>query len=230
LSINSTLLDIEERFAMKSYFENETLKRRQVAPVWTTALTLWIYEIEHYMLGLDYDDEKYANIDYNHHLIYDVYLNITSGVNKYLYEYANELVYEIKNGELEKRTMIEIYFKDIARGVAIAFILPKLKTELRSLEDQPSISKAEIEELDIHKEKDKLTTKQQILLLHILGIFDLPHIQSLTEQKRGILFGYLLNRNEKNTEDTIRNRFAPFPEKIHKPVLDLLKALGIDKN
>jgi hypothetical protein len=78
--------------------------------------------------------------------------------------------------------------------------------------------------------KDRLSTKQQILLLQTLGIFDLPQICSLTEKKRGILFGNLLNRHEKNAEDTIRNRFdeSQFSISDKKIVSELLEKVGID--
>lgn len=230
LNINNTLLELESVFQTRSYFESETSKRKQIAPVWKTALSMWIYEIEHYMLGKDLDSDDLINLDYNQSLIKNIYINTTAGITKYLHHYARELVVVTKSGDIEKRVLIENFLKDMSRGVSIAFILPKLKEELESLKGQPDLTKTELQSLDYRSEKDKLSTKQQILLLHKLGIFDLEQIQSLTEQKRGILFGNLLNRNEKNAEDTIRNRHAQLPEKIQAPVLDLLKKLGLEKN
>lgn len=50
-----------------------------------------------------------------------------------------------------------------------------------------------------------MPTKDQVLLLHELGIFDLPAIQNLTIENKGVLFARLLNRNEKNVTECIRN-------------------------
>lgn len=86
------------------------------------------------------------------------------------------------------------------------------------------------EVLHIPKQKET-TTKQQVLLLHTLGIFNLPEFGKITVQQQGILFGFLLNRNAKNTEDTIRNRFdeSQFSAKDKQKVLELLQQLGIAK-
>lgn len=59
----------------------------------------------------------------------------------------------------------------------------------------------------------KLTLKQQILVMHRLGILDLEKIQNMTVQNQGKLFGYLFNKNEKNAEDLIRNRHGKNVEK-----------------
>lgn len=53
-------------------------------------------------------------------------------------------------------------------------------------------------------EPDKLTHRQQILLLHSLGVFEIKEIKKMGAEQKGILFGNLLNRNEKNTENYIR--------------------------
>lgn len=233
LTINSTVLQVEEHFDMRYWFNTERINRKNIAPVWKSALEFWIYEIELYMLGIGFDNENNVNIDYNHRLIKDVYTSTTIGKIKYLYEYASYFIFNQNSEHIEDdpatQALMEVYLKDIARGVSIAYLLPVLKAELIQLTDQPQLGKAEIEALDTHKEKDKLTTKQQIFLLEKLGIFESPNVQSLTEQKRGVLFGHLLNRNEKNTEDTIRNRYSPLPEKIKTPVINLLKELGWDK-
>jgi len=50
-----------------------------------------------------------------------------------------------------------------------------------------------------------IATKDQILLLSELGVFDLPSIKNLTAENRGKLFARLLNRNEKNVTEYIRN-------------------------
>ena len=57
---------------------------------------------------------------------------------------------------------------------------------------------------EFHNKKQKseeATHKQQILILHYLGILDQFNI---TTVKKGRLFSQLLNRNDKNTEDYIR--------------------------
>ena len=48
-------------------------------------------------------------------------------------------------------------------------------------------------------------TKNQILLLHKLGVFDAQAIKNLTTENKGKLFAWLLNRNEKNVTECIRN-------------------------
>lgn len=56
------------------------------------------------------------------------------------------------------------------------------------------------------KKKSKETThKQQILILHYMGILDKYKLSGV---KKGILFSKLINKNDKNTEDYIRNVVA----------------------
>lgn len=65
------------------------------------------------------------------------------------------------------------------------------------------VGSAEISNL--RKSADKLTNKQQVLLLYQLGVFNSDgFFGNLNETQKGVLFGYLLNRDEKNTEDYIR--------------------------
>ena len=52
--------------------------------------------------------------------------------------------------------------------------------------------------------KDKLTHKQQILLLHSIGFFDLEIFKYLNETQKGVLVSHIVNRDEKNSEDNIR--------------------------
>ena len=60
-----------------------------------------------------------------------------------------------------------------------------------------------IEEFHNKKKKRKETThKQQVLILHYLGILDQLKNPTI---KKGILFSALLNMDKKNTEDYIRN-------------------------
>ncbi len=82
--------------------------------------------------------------------------------------------------------------------------------------------------------KDKLTHRQQILTLHLIGFFDLPIFQTLSAIQKGILVSHLLNRTPKDSEDLIRyfygkkkdKRFdTKTPENI-KRVKQLLKKIG----
>ena len=50
-----------------------------------------------------------------------------------------------------------------------------------------------------------LEHKAQIMLLYELGVFELEQIKNLTTEKKGKLFSMLLNRNEKNSTEYIRN-------------------------
>ena len=54
------------------------------------------------------------------------------------------------------------------------------------------------------KSEKETPTKDQILLLHKLGILDLPAIKDLTTENKGKLFARLLNRNVKNVTECIR--------------------------
>jgi hypothetical protein len=90
--------------------------------------------------------------------------------------------------------------------------------------------------LEQKNEPEKLSNKQQILLVHKLGILDLPTIKNLTTQNQGKLFAKLFGRNEKNTEDYIRYRngknvqkkFSLTLPEVQKGVADLLKELGLE--
>jgi hypothetical protein len=235
LSINSTVFEIEEHFKTKNELNTEYDTRKKIAPVWKIALNYWIYEIEKYMLGIGQDEDT-INIDYHCALIYDVYVNVTIGKIKYLHEYVDELIYEDENGRAQRRILIDKFLKDIARGVSIAFILPVLKNEVLQIDENLKPVKEKVETLDIQKEKEKLSNRQQILLLHKLGVFDLSRIQKLTDIEKGKLFGHLLNRNEDNTENYIRYRngknvdkkYSLYLPRVETKVLELLKELKID--
>ena len=86
----------------------------------------------------------------------------------------------------------------------------------------------------------RFTHKQQILLLHKLGFFDLPAIDKLTDLKKGKLFALLLSKNIDNTENLIRYRrtqkkgeiqssYYLYDDKNVEKVNELLKELGIEK-
>jgi hypothetical protein len=83
-------------------------------------------------------------------------------------------------------------------------------------------------------DNEKLSNKQQVLLIHKLGILELPSIQNLSLQNQGKLFGRLFGKNEKNTEDYIRYRHGKNIDKkyslnlpeVQKAVSELLKEIG----
>jgi hypothetical protein len=103
------------------------------------------------------------------------------------------------------------------------------------------INKPEAQNLieDSKKEKDKLTHKQQVILLERLGVFQSELLNSLTIEQKGKLFSHLLNRDEKNTTEYIRNLnmpkksvskdvyFVKTDENIKK-VSQLVKELGLE--
>lgn len=67
--------------------------------------------------------------------------------------------------------------------------------------NSPRESLSEVEDQPVGK---GLSNKEQVLLLHKLGILDLDRIDAMTLQNKGILFGLLLGKSPKNTEDFIR--------------------------
>lgn len=85
--------------------------------------------------------------------------------------------------------------------------------------------------------KDKLTNAQQVLLLIELGFFKLDKVENLTAENKGLLVGYLLNRNEKNTEDFIRysggkrgsHNSNAYTKSNIKKVNELLEKLNLNK-
>jgi hypothetical protein len=85
--------------------------------------------------------------------------------------------------------------------------------------------------------KDKLTHTAKILLLHHLGILDLPVFGELTDIQKGKLFGHLLNPSDDNTENYIRYRMGKNVDtkykldkaKAVKSVEKLLRDCGLEK-
>lgn len=87
---------------------------------------------------------------------------------------------------------------------------------------------------------NSLSHKQQILLLEKLGVFEIAEIKKLTGLQKGKLFSILLNRNEKNTTDYIRNKdvrkglvsmdkdFVKSDSNV-KRVSEILKEIGLEK-
>jgi hypothetical protein len=85
--------------------------------------------------------------------------------------------------------------------------------------------------------KAEFSHKSQLLLLHRLGILDLPVFASLTDIQRGKLFGGLLNRNPDNTENYIRYRhggrdvnpkYALSNSRSVQPVEVILRECGLE--
>ncbi|GEO09489.1 hypothetical protein [Segetibacter aerophilus] len=84
---------------------------------------------------------------------------------------------------------------------------------------------------------EKLTHKQQILLLHFLGSFELPTLASLTDIQKGYLFGRLLGLDKDNTENYIRykngrnvkDQYNIKTEKNIQIVKGILKEVGLEK-
>ncbi len=79
--------------------------------------------------------------------------------------------------------------------------------------------------------KENTSHKQQILILHYLGILDQHNI---TNVKKGLLFSKLLNKNDKNTENYIRYVDGKIDEKGIKTrnnlvyVYNLFEDLGLN--
>jgi hypothetical protein len=53
----------------------------------------------------------------------------------------------------------------------------------------------------VEETKEKLSIKQQILLLKALGVLDNPEISKLPNTKQSKLYSHLLNRSDKNVKD-----------------------------
>ena len=80
---------------------------------------------------------------------------------------------------------------------------------------------------------EKLFHRQQILLLHSLGVFEIKEIKQLNAERKGILFGYLLNRDEKNTENYIRyidheeHKYSSKTERNKSKIRDILSNIEL---
>ena len=192
------------------------------------------------MLGIGFEEDK-VNIDYDSELIHKVYSSVSIGKQMSLHQFANNLVYdELFPDEKIPLTFSEFSLKNIANGVSIAFVLPKLKALLKGMNNVPALTERELVEFDNLKPKDKLTSKQQIALLNQLGVFDLEIFEQLSAINKGKLFSYILNRDEKNITEYIRNRdmpknnvsmdayFVNTPENLKK-INELLTEVGLIK-
>lgn len=146
------------------------------------------------------------------------------------------LDYQLENSE-DKLT----FFKHIKTGVIVnsykisnsparqQVLIDWIKEKKNKLEETP---KEETEK----PTKDKLTNKQQILLLNQLGFFDLDFFNDLNETQKGVLVSHIVNRDEKNSEDNVRyvrgkktkeETRKIFTEKNIKTVNELLEKIGL---
>lgn len=94
-----------------------------------------------------------------------------------------------------------------------------------------------IEKLEALESEEKLTLKQQILLIEALGLLDNQHIKGLDTSKKAKLFAALLNRHEQNIRELLT--YLGGAKKDLKPKLivnnesnvevvgDLLESLGL---
>ena len=107
------------------------------------------------------------------------------------------------------------------------------KIEMKKSEIKDLLPEAVKEEIN-NSPKDKLTHKQQILLLKTIGFFDLPIFQTLSTKNKGILVSSLLNRTEKDSKDFItyllgknkKERFEVRTDNNIKAVKELLIKIG----
>jgi hypothetical protein len=80
--------------------------------------------------------------------------------------------------------------------------------------------------------KTNITLKQKIYLLDKIGFFDLDKVKDLNETEKGKLVSLLLFSSQKNTTDTIREKYS-FNEKNQKKSINelnrILTELGIGK-
>lgn len=155
------------------------------------------------------DDSDYYSISNNYYDNSDPYskknFNRTMDSWKYIYSQLIDLVSKIMS---ELTLVLAPYLEEDNLAVI------QIKKELRDLkpaqakiilsESVPNSKELSPNEYVVDKPKDT-PTKDQILLIHLLGILDIPSIKNLTTEKKGQLFGRLLNRNEKNVTEYIRN-------------------------
>lgn len=84
-------------------------------------------------------------------------------------------------------------------------------------------------------EIQKLTTKQQVLLLHTLGLLELPFVKEMSTVNKALLFSSLINRSEKNVKDLITyidgknppKEFACYTADNVSAVNSVLKKIGL---
>jgi hypothetical protein len=140
-------------------------------------------------------------------------------------EELEQLRYVLSKTKRLYRDLFDSLFHEFIKRKWDVTILPHLQIYLKNVEPVKEIT------------KDKLSNKQQVLLLHKLGVFNIQAIKNLTDIQKGKLFGHLLNRNDDNTENYIRYReginvdrkYSLSLPKVEDKVLQLLKELGIDK-
>lgn len=147
---------------------------------------------------------------------------------------------KIKENEIESKSKKESTsgsLGDMYDNAINKEIEEKYKNEISNLiEEYKEIGRLDEEEKPKNG-KDTLTHKQQILLLNYLGVFDNEKIKGLSNENKGLLFGALLNRHDRNTENYIRYLFGKNAPKEHKcgtpqnisTVNKLLKACKLDE-
>jgi hypothetical protein len=109
-------------------------------------------------------------------------------------------------------------------------IIRKGIEEITALHPNEELQKEEVKNVS----KDKLTHKQQILLLKQIGFFELPFCDKLTTANKGKLVSNLLNRTEKDSVEIVRGLQGKPDEKYNtntnrnkETVNKLLTELGL---
>lgn len=133
------------------------------------------------------------------------------------YHFGIEHVTALTPGELlhedywhrRQRNYSQIFSK--LQSVCQGYLDAQKLNYLRQLQSAPLPNNNHEEDNDTAS--SRLTLKQQILVIHSLGVFELGSVRDMTVQNQGKLFGRLFGRNEKNTEDIIRRREGKNVEK-----------------
>ena len=164
-----------------------------------------------------------------------ILMNLVHNVTKY--EFQSDFIHPLqKNSDVFEQEYWNRLFTEYQKifrklhWVCVGFLNAKKVAYLKEV--QSNLQNKIVGSLE---KREKLTNKQQVLILHKLGILDLPVIQSLSIQNQGKLFARLFSRNEKNTEDYIRYRRGKKVDKkfslelpeVENAVTDLLNELGI---
>ncbi|MCP1385252.1 hypothetical protein [Runella salmonicolor] len=126
----------------------------------------------------------------------------------------------------------DVEFDKISYEVLLEF-RDKYRIQLPMLLQPPTVEAVKEKE-----EAGRRPHKEQIILLHKLGFLNLPIIEKLTTEQKGVLFGRLLGYSTDNTEDYIRyidskknTELNPYRAKkgnYEQNVVQFLKSLGID--
>ena len=147
--------------------------------------------------------------------------SISEQLGEFLQKHNMELAYNdaIHNAELIEA--IKYFHKDKSVDEqeftihALNSYALKFKKTIKNWSDDPLTEwlkemKIQYRQLESEtKRHDKAAHKQQILILHYLGLLDKIDVLPLTQEKRADLLSYILNRNSKNTKtylSTIKGR------------------------